>query len=155
MLVSVRQKFDQEHYVYIHVCSALLCRLAAPCVISDCPIAGCVLFFSSASIEWLRLERILQCPQGLLPCPILCNSTETNPGPTQLNYPPFLSSQGPFAVQVLLPPQAILIRPAWCRRERLRPTSHQPPQLAKPRSIKQLTWDKLLTYRSQACATLP
>ena len=131
MLVSVRQKFDQEHYVYIHVCSALLCRLAAPCVISDCPIAGCVLFCSSASIEWLRLERILQCPQGLLPCPILCNSTETNPGPTQLNCPPFLYSQGPFAVQVLLPPQAILIRPAWCRRERLGPTSHQPPQLAR------------------------
>ena len=97
MLVSVCQKFDQEHYVYIHVCSALLCRLAAPCVISDCPIAGCVVFFSSASIEWLRLERILQCPQGLLPCPILCNSTETNPAPTQLNCPPFLYSQGPFA----------------------------------------------------------
>ena len=52
--------------------------------------------------------------------------------------------------------------PARCRRDRRlgRRTSHQPPQLAgltlsrgKPHSIKQPTWDKLLTYGSQGCTT--
>ena len=60
----------------------------------------------------------------------------------------------------LTPAQAILIQ-CCCRRESLgRPTSHQALQLAsltlsrgKPCSIKQPTWDKLLTYGSQSCTT--
>ena len=40
-----------------------------PVRVVQLPNAGYVVFCSSASIEWPRLERILQWPQGLLTAP--------------------------------------------------------------------------------------